>query len=74
MPYTGEKPGPGSYECLDCGEVMKVAEDYETLPACPYCKATEYLTTDAGVYESSGHHGAHTGVGSENRFKGRGLP
>lgn len=42
MPTTGEKPGKGLYQCLKCGEIIRLDDDTDTLPPCPKCYHTEY--------------------------------
>lgn len=34
---TGDKPGKGSYRCLNCGYVVELENDGDTLPECPNC-------------------------------------
>jgi len=46
MPTAGEKPGKGRYQCVKCGYVVTLADDNETLPPCPKCKATSYRKID----------------------------
>lgn len=35
MYTTGDKLGKGRYKCVKCGEVIRLADDYDTLPQCP---------------------------------------
>jgi len=44
MPYAGEKPGAGSYECNECNEIMILTDTVDELPPCPYCKAIKYIS------------------------------
>ncbi len=40
---TGQKPGKGDYECLNCGQIVTLDDSTDTLPPCPRCEETEYL-------------------------------
>jgi len=42
MSTTGEKPGAGSHTCNNCGQVVVLDDDTDTLPPCPQCANTEY--------------------------------
>ena len=42
MPTTGEKPGKGTYRCRNCGQVVTLDNDNDTLPPCPSCDGTEW--------------------------------
>ena len=42
MPSTGEKPGKGTYTCTNCGQIVVLDDDTDTLPPCPKCSETEY--------------------------------
>ena len=42
MPNTGEKPGMGTYECTNCGTLVKINDSDEALPICPACGNTEF--------------------------------
>lgn len=42
MPTTGEKPGFGSYECTNCGTIVRLDDPDDTLPPCPKCNNTEF--------------------------------
>ena len=42
MPSTGEKPGKGTYTCSNCGRIVVLDDDTDTLPPCPKCSKTEY--------------------------------
>lgn len=42
MPSTGEKPGKGEYTCDDCGQVVVLDDNSDTLPPCPKCSGTDY--------------------------------
>ncbi|WP_279611970.1 zinc ribbon-containing protein [Raoultibacter timonensis] len=39
---TGEKPGKGSYRCLNCGQVVELKSDDDQLPPCPNCHHEEF--------------------------------
>lgn len=45
MPTTGEKPGKGTYRCLNCGEIIHL-DDGDTMPPCPVCNYTEFEKID----------------------------
>jgi len=42
MYSTGEKPGKGLYKCTQCGEVIRLDDDSDTLPPCPKCHGTRW--------------------------------
>lgn len=42
MYNTGEKPGKGRYKCINCGTVVTLDDDSDTLPPCPSCDGTEW--------------------------------
>jgi DNA-directed RNA polymerase subunit RPC12/RpoP len=42
MPTTGEKPGQGTYQCIECGQEVVLNDDSDTLPPCPNCDSTEF--------------------------------
>lgn len=42
MPTTGEKPGKGSYTCANCGQVVVLDDNSDTMPPCPQCGETEF--------------------------------
>ncbi|MEW5944516.1 MAG: hypothetical protein AB1710_11830 [Pseudomonadota bacterium] len=42
MSTTGEKPGEGIYRCDNCGQVVVLDDDIDSLPPCPRCSETEY--------------------------------
>ena len=42
MSTTGEKPGAGAYICNNCGQIVVLDDDADTLPPCPKCEGTEY--------------------------------
>ena len=42
MPNTGEKPGIGDYQCNNCGEVVRLNDNSDTLPPCPKCHKTSF--------------------------------
>jgi len=43
MPTTGEKPGKGTYKCRNCGQLVTLDDDTDTLPPCPRCDKTEFI-------------------------------
>ncbi len=43
MPSAGEKPGPGKYFCMKCGERIEITDGNQPLPVCPRCGHSEYL-------------------------------
>lgn len=52
MPYAGEKPGPGSFECDECNGIMILTDWSDELPPCPYCKTSKFISivaVEAGV-------------------------
>ena len=42
MIKTGEKPGVGIYICTQCGQVVRLDDNTDTLPPCPRCGNTTY--------------------------------
>lgn len=42
MPRTGEKPGKGEYTCDDCGQVVVLDDDSDTMPPCPKCGGSDF--------------------------------
>ncbi len=42
MATTGEKPGSGTYTCDNCGQVVVLDDNTDTLPPCPKCNGTEF--------------------------------
>ena len=42
MPKAGETPGPGQYECVQCGHIEVLSEDGQPLPVCPVCGCETY--------------------------------
>ena len=42
MPSTGEKPGKGEYTCDNCGQVVVLDDDTDTMPPCPKCNGTKF--------------------------------
>lgn len=42
MPRTGEKPGKGTYQCTNCGQLVTLDDWSDTLPPCPSCDKTDY--------------------------------
>ncbi len=43
MYTTGEKPGKGLYKSAECGEVIRLDDDSDTLPPCPRCNGTKWI-------------------------------
>lgn len=43
METTGEKPGAGTYTCNNCGQVIILDDNTDTLPPCPKWNGTESL-------------------------------
>ena len=39
---TGEKPGKGEYICTNCGQVVVLDDNTDTLPPCPKCSGVTY--------------------------------
>ena len=39
---TGEKPGKGKYKCNECGFIIHLDDDTDTLPPCPKCHNTAF--------------------------------
>ncbi len=42
MYKTGEKPGKGTYKCTNCGQIVELDNNSDTLPPCPHCRNTTY--------------------------------
>lgn len=42
MYRTGEKPGMGTYQCTECGQLVILDDNTDTLPPCPKCGNTTY--------------------------------
>lgn len=42
MGTTGENPGIGNYTCNNCGTVVHLDDDTDTLPPCPKCNGTDF--------------------------------
>jgi DNA-directed RNA polymerase subunit RPC12/RpoP len=42
MSTTGEKPGKGRYVCTNCGQVVHLDDNSDSLPPCPKCSKTNY--------------------------------
>lgn len=40
--HAGEKPGKGTYICIECGHRIILDHDEEMLPTCPQCHAFTY--------------------------------
>lgn len=39
---TGQKPGKGKYKCTECGQIVVLNDNEDTLPPCPTCNNTTY--------------------------------
>ncbi len=42
MYKTGEKPGCGTYICINDGQVVVLDDSTDTLPPCPKCSGTDF--------------------------------
>jgi DNA-directed RNA polymerase subunit RPC12/RpoP len=42
MPKTGQTPGEGVYECINCGEYIELEYSDDELPACPFCNGKKF--------------------------------
>jgi len=42
MHASGDTPGAGYYSCRNCGKVIYLARDADTLPQCPDCGGTHW--------------------------------
>lgn len=42
MVTTGEKPGKGDYRCTNCGQIVTLDDDSDTMPPCPRCDGTKF--------------------------------
>ena len=42
MYKTGEKPGKGEYTCTNCGQVVVLDDNTDTLPPCPKYSGDTY--------------------------------
>lgn len=42
MVTTGEKPGSGIYHCTNCGQEVRLDDDYDRMPPCPNCGNTKF--------------------------------
>lgn len=42
MATTGENPGKGTYTCTNCGQVVILDDDTDTMPPCPKCNGTDF--------------------------------
>lgn len=40
MYNSGDKPGKGSYKCINCGTIVVIENDDDALPICPVCHHT----------------------------------
>ena len=43
MHSTGEKPGIGTYRCVNCGTKIHLDDNTDTLPPCPKCDKTTFI-------------------------------
>lgn len=43
MYSTGEKPGIGTYQCVNCGTIIHLDDNTDTLPPCPKCDKTTFI-------------------------------
>lgn len=39
---SGEKPKKGIYQCKECGNIIRLANDSNNLPLCPNCDSIEF--------------------------------
>ncbi|AYD39648.1 hypothetical protein D4Z93_03575 [Clostridium fermenticellae] len=46
MYSTGDKPGKGHYKCTNCGEIIYLDQDTDTLPPCPKCRMSTFTKVD----------------------------
>lgn len=42
MVTTGEKPGKGTYTCINCGTRITLDDYDDTMPPCPKCSKTKF--------------------------------
>lgn len=42
MYITGQKPGKGTYVCTECGTIVVLDDETDTLPPCPKCNNTTF--------------------------------
>lgn len=42
MYRTGEKPGKGTYVCINCGTIVVLDDNTDKLPPCPKCDGTTF--------------------------------
>ena len=50
---AGEKPGIGTYKCLECGELVTLDDPDDILPPCPVCHYTEYEEIQALRFQTT---------------------
>lgn len=43
MYTTGQKPGIGIYQCISCGQTVRLDDFTDVLPPCPQCGKTSYI-------------------------------
>ena len=48
MVKTGEKPKKGTYKCNNCGTLITLDDDTDTMPPCPKCNGTEFTRVQSG--------------------------
>ncbi len=39
---TGENPEKGKYKCVNCGQIVVLDDNTDTMPPCPSCSKTEF--------------------------------
>ena len=42
MPFTGERPGKGTYKCSNCGQKIMLDDNSNTLTPCTRCRGNKY--------------------------------
>ncbi len=42
MVKTGQKPGIGEYECINCRNNVRLDDDTDRMPPCGNCHNTEF--------------------------------
>jgi len=42
MPKCGNKPGIGHYICMNCGKILFLDEETDTLPPCKGCNKCDF--------------------------------
>ena len=46
MVNSGDQPGVGTYQCLECGYIHAIEKEDEVLPPCPVCGGLEWAKLD----------------------------